>query len=218
VKIIEKIDLFGAPGVIRTPGTRFRKRRSYGKLLIFIGHTWREMALSGIFGRETATKPLPVIFLPYCLLALLTRLSLLWYIVKMKMYVLILLVLLLAGCGQEKSDSRIDISMTTILWEGHVDEKPEVYQKFIETMACLNSLNAVRRTGNLYVMIVETSFIADGTLVAGCNIGNVIIFSAAAEESASSKFIVSKHEIIHWATGIGNEGHGNIYFETCQYF
>jgi len=59
VKIIEKIDLFGAPGVIRTPGTRFRKRRSYGKLLIFIGHTWREMALSGMFGIKTATKPLP---------------------------------------------------------------------------------------------------------------------------------------------------------------
>jgi hypothetical protein len=30
------------------------------------------------------------------------------------------------------------------------------------------------------------------------------------------EYINFPHEVIHWATSIGNEGHGSIYFTQCE--
>jgi len=117
---------------------------------------------------------------------------------------LFLLILLLPACGQEPSQPGVDISMTSIVWQGYANEDPVLLRKFNETMDCLNSFG-FHHEGYPYVVVVEDLFtcgIYKNEL--GCYSANTVFFAQSAYESALY-FEVFKHEVIHWATGMGIE-------------
>lgn len=128
--------------------------------------------------------------------------------------------LFVAGCGQ---DFDADISMTTIVWQGYPSEAPdqigEIRQNyslnddFITTQDCLFPIG-IYKTGQPFVVVVKDQFLCGGELKNGCFVAkkNTIYL----EEN--TMFFFFSHEVIHWATGLGNEAHKTVYFTQCQGF
>jgi hypothetical protein len=127
------------------------------------------------------------------------------------MPIIVLIMMLIAGCGQDVSrPDPVDISMTAIVWQGSANEDAVLLQKLNETMECLASLN-VHKQGYPYVVIVKDLFICgEVPNAAGCMVyeKNTIYLQEIAP--------VFKHEVIHWATHLGLESEKTIYFTQCQ--
>jgi len=135
---------------------------------------------------------------------------LLWLV----MLCVLLIFLLLVGCGQEhQSQAPVDTSQTTILWQGSAADDPGLLALFDETMTCLSSLN-VHKSGYPQVIIVKDLFVCGQQRnAAGCTsfIENMVYVQ---EVSIPAVF---QHEVVHWATGLGVESENTIYFTQCQF-
>jgi len=130
---------------------------------------------------------------------------------------LFLLILLLPACGQDQSQpAQVDISMTSIVWQGYANEDPVLLRKFNETMECLNSFGFFHE-GYPYVVVVEDIFTCGAYKdKLGCYSANTVFFAQSAYES-TLYFEVFKHEVIHWATGLGIENETTApYFTQCE--
>jgi len=124
---------------------------------------------------------------------------------------ILILSLLIYACGPESS--RIELGNSAIIWQGHVYENPELYQKFMDTMQCLDGMG-IRREGGPYVVMTENYLIVDGIIAQGCSTGSTVYFSAM-EEKQNKTVSVFKHEIVHWATYNAPGLHGTQYFDCA---
>ncbi len=90
-----------------------------------------------------------------------------------------------------------------------------IQKQFTYTLECLSSLGVQPVLNPPIIKIVkELGFDCSIYLnVAGCYTAydNTVYVTEAAAQWAFS------HEIIHWATGLGNDAHDDIYFQQCQY-
>lgn len=133
---------------------------------------------------------------------------------------LLLIALLLTGCGQQQSESAADISSTTVVWQGYVSEDSyySFPQKLSDTMQCLNNLSTYRE-GEPYVVVVKDTFSCLGYPgFSGCY-SNGTVYVTEFAISPNTTIVGSdmfKHEVIHWATGLGNESHSSVYFTKCS--
>ena len=119
-----------------------------------------------------------------------------------------------SGCGQEAS--YVDISDTTIVWQGYVDEDSDLLARFNETMSCLNALG-VDRAGYPYVIVVQDTFLCGSIQGAtGCWSDDAVYITSFYFHATIFGLDIFKHEVIHWATRLGDEAHDTIYFVQCQ--
>jgi hypothetical protein len=137
---------------------------------------------------------------------------------------LIIAVLMIAGCGQEKQDhglvlvSSVNTSGTTQTWSGypHDENKPAEIQfdmaaAFDDMIDCLVDLGVTIPAGEPHVVVVKGWFYCGPEYTVGCY-----------EPETTTIFLgnngylqVFEHEVVHWATGLMTDGHDSIYFSTC---
>jgi hypothetical protein len=132
------------------------------------------------------------------------------------MIMLLVLILIGIGCGQEPYN--VDISNTTIVWQGYANEDSNLLARFDETMSCLNMLG-VNKTGYPYVIVVQDTFLCGSNQNAsGCWVesSDIVYITSLYFQVICIGLDVFKHEAIHWATRLGNEAHDTIYFTQCQ--
>jgi len=133
--------------------------------------------------------------------------------------ILATLVLMGIGCGQD--EFAVDISSTTIVWQGYVNEDAALLQIFEETMACLNILG-VYRDGYPYIIIVNDPFLCGGNVSIGCTVfdENTIYLTKTPLVRDPTQYTspIISHETVHWVTQLGNAFHDSIYFSQCGSF
>lgn len=125
-----------------------------------------------------------------------------------------ILLLLVASCGPECKGP--DLSNNSIVWQGYASENPDPqFQADIDkTLTCLNNINPdiIRKNLSPSPHIIITEKEIDGFAGHCYFCANTI---AALDRDVLTHYTIV-HEIIHWATGLGNEAHGSIYFTTCE--
>lgn len=85
-------------------------------------------------------------------------------------------------------------------------------------MTCLSTLGAYRN-GEPYTILVKDVFPCQGYPgMSGCY-SNGIIYVYEKSINPTTTIIgadMFKHEVIHWATGLGDDYHKSIYFTRCS--
>ena len=120
--------------------------------------------------------------------------------------------LFVAGCGQDSTSYDVDISMTSIVWQGYANEDTVLLQKLNETEECLITLNASIKDGYPYVILVQDRFYCGGfSDISGC------VVPEANTIYLKQTVFIFKHEVVHWATGFTNDMHDSLYFTQCEY-
>lgn len=122
--------------------------------------------------------------------------------------------ILSAGCGQEQDKPEpVDLTGTSIVWQGRMYEDGVLLARFDATMECLYTLN-IYRSGSPYVVLTDGSFYCGNVRASGCYSRNSeTIYVLKSDTAEMSSF---EHEVIHWATGLGTEGHDTVYFSLCS--
>lgn len=130
--------------------------------------------------------------------------------------------LFVAGCGQEQK-SDVDISMTTVVWQGYINEDPQMLKYFDETTSCLETYG-YSYNGYPYVFITAGEFNCGGEIgTAGCANSSTnkiyiqVDWSCHSVLDSSCPTDVLKEEIIHWETGKGNEYLSEPFFHNCKF-
>lgn len=140
----------------------------------------------------------------------------LWYSCAMLNRMIIVLCLVLLGCGKDKPYA--DISMVNITWQGYANEDPHILRYFDATMACLDTLN-LHKTGYPYIIKVDNTFTCGRkNNMYGCiDLSSKTIYLYDNRIDQPEYFhAVTEHEIVHWALNAGNEAHSSIYFSQCN--
>lgn len=134
---------------------------------------------------------------------------------------LLLIVLLLFGCGQDQSNDFADISMVTITWQGYLDEYPNpdpaLMQKFETTSTCVDSFG-YQRDGYPYIKLVSGPFTCgEFTNRQGCMVfhENTIYVTGSVLWVDPNMFI---HEAVHWISSLDNSAHDSDLFKQCSIY
>ncbi len=129
--------------------------------------------------------------------------------------ILVILCFLLASCGQ---DPAVDLSGTTILWQGNVRNDAGLSQRYDGVVACLSNLSLstgtqyVRNTVPPYVVMTSGHFLCNGEDTVACTSNGVIYIM---QFYVTNVAYVFEHEDIHVITLLGDESHGTLPFTTC---
>ena len=121
---------------------------------------------------------------------------------------------ILPGCGGQEQSDPITLGTAEIVWTGYADQDETFLLEFNATMACIqnNGGNIIRPAGIYpFIEIVSDNFLCENVYASGCAVidwGLIVL-------ADDNKYFSFPHELIHWATGIGNEGHGTDLFNTC---
>ncbi len=141
----------------------------------------------------------------------------------MKIYLLMFLAFFLPSCDYKA----VDISKTTVLWEGDLNQNPTLLKRFKDASSCVNSFG-YQRSGYPHVIIVKDPFICGSkTNALGCAVFSTnTIYIAADNEyfknrTKPGKQLITvtdpvKHESIHWITRKDNDTHNQPYFKQCE--
>ena len=146
----------------------------------------------------------------------------------MKRFLIPLLLLLAAACGNEtitlRSPLGVDLSAMKILWQGytHDADKPvcavafDMGKAFDETVECLlPSFPLMQFESEPYIIKVDGYMDCSGIWTSACydpNWNIVILGGDAFNEHAF------RHEIVHWGTRLQNKDHDSIYFTSCTQY
>ena len=131
---------------------------------------------------------------------------------------ILLIALLLAGCGQGETD--FDISMTTIVWSGYPSQDTEHFfqQDLSETLFCLSAYG-FSKDGEPFSVVLKSSFACNeqNKSAVGCYFNGTVYVAESAIYPlyTGNGFNTFKHEVIHWIAENGNESHNEEYFTKC---
>lgn len=138
---------------------------------------------------------------------------------------LILIAILLSGCGQDQSNNLyVDISNTKILWQGAIEQDQPMRQIFDNTKSCMQTFGFLRIGQPPNVVITEHGFYCNGTYRDACIKYNENIIYIVDDFSCHSMFPLCvtdidksslRHELIHWITGKGDADHNTDYMKIC---
>lgn len=138
---------------------------------------------------------------------------------------LLLIALLLVGCGQTCEDP--DLTNNPIIWQGTADQyETDVLTKAIQqTIYCLNSFdpNLVKRTGSPLIVVTGDEVFSGQGYYNGCNTIYVqqeyLVYDHAASNGVYYPYVfagsIFRHEIIHWAVDIDNSLH-QLEYLSCE--
>lgn len=134
----------------------------------------------------------------------------------MKLRIALIMLCLLLGCVGQEDCAGPDLSNNSIVWQGYASENPDPQfaADIDKTITCLKNIDPHIVRINLvspYIIITEKTindraghfYFCINTITAWDQ-GILIHYSIV-------------HEAIHWATGLGNEAHRSIYFQSCKY-
>ena len=136
----------------------------------------------------------------------------------MYIQIIILLSVLLVGCGQDQQNNQEpNLSGNTIVWQGYASQYENSYfTTATETaVSCLSNIdpNIADQNARLpYIIITRELVDCSGMNRVACFSPNTNTVYLA--EGYAFKYF--PHEIIHWATHLGIEAHGSIYFTQCE--
>jgi hypothetical protein len=128
----------------------------------------------------------------------------------------LILLLFLCGCGSNPADDYVYWD-GDIVWEGYVDESPELLAMFNEVVQCVDEFypSLLATTENPYLYIVEGFLYYSGSpelkAYGLCNRQTGIIYVS---DLATKPYY--KHEFIHWITNKGAEIHGTDLMQKCS--
>ena len=122
----------------------------------------------------------------------------------------------LLGCGQHEVTMvpavPVSYGASSVVWEGYADQDAHLLEGFNWTMSCLENHGYAVPAGYPYVVELDGYF-ACGQVdpAVGCTVlgwGRIYV-------SLKERDRAFTHELVHWATGIGDEGHGAEPFLSC---
>ena len=137
---------------------------------------------------------------------------------------IIIILILLAGCGQEQAQPYEipPYGYNSILWEGLVSDNAEIETLLSEVKSCMAHFG-YSRAGEPGIVIVDKDFFCGFSLARGCLYNNSIIYLSPEPATDVSIYIEDipltrltvLHEMVHWVTSKGNADHGTKYMSTC---
>lgn len=134
-----------------------------------------------------------------------------------------LILALFMGCGQSTNPvSGVDLAGAKILSQGDITTQADPLQSaFEDVKACVTqNYNGPIMPGSPTFIVVDRPFTCGGQETsAGCtdldaNIIYLMDSTTLRDPSYNSLFA---HELIHWLTGVGVEGHSTYLFNVCEY-
>lgn len=126
---------------------------------------------------------------------------------------LLLILLLLAGCGQDENKS-VDISMTEIVWQGQVADDSVLQKEFDATLACLEPLHSSLKSGSPYIVVLNSGFVCFDLFI---NIGGCTVFDDnTIYLTYDSEYVAFPHEVIHWATNLEDPAPKTPPLDQCE--
>lgn len=122
---------------------------------------------------------------------------------------LLLLIILLFGCGAEHSAPAIEGS--SVKWSGHLEENSWLCNIYDNTAKCMNENFGITRQDRPMLYEMENIFLCGGIMALGCTTEGGIYYWQMQQRAIS-------HEAIHWIARVGNEAHNGNYFKSCDSF
>ncbi len=135
----------------------------------------------------------------------------------MKSFILLLAALALFACGQDnQTPPVVDLSNTTVVWEGNIQENPSFMVSYNDVKQCLETYDLVNNAVPPYMVVTEKykTFICGGQVVTGCAlfITNTIYVPEQALEGTQYIF---KHELVHIISRLGDDVQVSTPFVIC---
>jgi hypothetical protein len=105
----------------------------------------------------------------------------------------------------------VDISGTTIVWQGNTIENEQFLEQYYQTYTCLQNMGAIANSQPPYIIITEGYPVCNGEKKLGCSkFSNNTIYIM---ETALSWL---RHEFVHIITQRGDEAHGTAIFSCAS--
>ncbi len=135
----------------------------------------------------------------------------------MKSLILLLAMLTLIACGQDnQAPPVVDLSSTTVAWEGNIQENSVFMVTYNDVKQCLESFDLVNNAVPPYMVVTEKykTFICGGEVVTGCTvfITNTIYVPEQALEGTQYIF---KHELVHVISRLDDDAQVSTPFVIC---
>ncbi len=135
----------------------------------------------------------------------------------MKNFIFLLAALALFACGQDtQSPSVVDLSNTTIVWEGNIQENSDLMVTYNDVKQCLESFDLMNNAVPPYAVITEKykTFICAGQVATGCAVFNTNTIYVPEQATSGTQYIL-KHELVHIISQLSNDVHYTKAFVIC---
>ncbi len=135
----------------------------------------------------------------------------------MKSLILLLATLALFACGQDdQAPPVVDLSNTTVVWEGNIQENSGFMVTYNHVKQCLEFFDLVNNAVPPYMVVTEKykTFICGGQVATGCAlfITNTIYVPEQALEGTQYIF---KHELVHIISRLDDHAQVSTPFVIC---